>query len=431
VDTATITATSQVSPTLFVTVTDTTSVQLGAFSMFLPLFARNEGLHVKLGVGFGSLVTGTEMMAYDLPLVKEMGATWVRIDLPWAEIETSPGEYHWEQPDALIARLTELGLEPLPLVHIPPPWAAEPACGPISDTLAFESFLDVALERYGPYVNAWEFTNEPDGREPHQYGPGIGCWGLQPEAYARQLEIFHRKVKSLDPGALVVFGGLAYDHWFHFERSFFDKTLEHGAGAFFDVANLHYYPVNPAEFPTMAHKVNEIRDTMTRHNVRGKKIWITETGMWVNYPYGSLEAQRNFIVRELARGFAAGADNILWFAVREEPWEQLLHRWLINRQHRPDNGYYTFQHLAHMLEGASYIRRHHDVPGDVEAYQFAAPGRSIYILWSNSSPRTVAVAATVDATLSNRDGTVSSVIPVQNGQVSFVIGAEPMFLKLE
>jgi hypothetical protein len=425
-----ITATSQADPTVYATVTDTTIAGPDVYRLLLPLVLREKPLFAKLAVDFGHLFTDTELLEYDVPLVKEMGASWVRIYLPWARIEKSPGEYDWAPYDAVFERLIEFGLEPLPIVYGAPAWAAEASCGPISDTLAFEGFLEVVLARYGSYADAWEFTNEPDGRNPHPWGPIIGCWGPRPDAYASQLGIFYRKVKTLDPGALVVYGGLAYDNWVLFDRNFFQETLQNGAGPVFDVANVHYYPGNYVDFPTLAYKVNEIRDIMAKNGVYGKRIWVTETGMGVNPPYGTLEAQRDFIVRELTRGFGAGVDNIFWFAVREGPVESPLHRWLVNRQHEPDNGYYTFQHLANKLEGASFIRRYQDVPADVEAYWFAAPGRSLYILWSNSVPQTVAIPAWTNAILTNRDGDASRLILVQNGQVSFEVSTEPVFLEI-
>jgi hypothetical protein len=81
-------------------------------------------------------------LEYDVPLVREMGASWVRVYLPWLNIEKSPGQYSWEPYDAVFDRLREVGLRPLFLVYGAPEWVAEENCGPVSDTLAFEGFLE-------------------------------------------------------------------------------------------------------------------------------------------------------------------------------------------------------------------------------------------------------------------------------------------------
>ncbi|MBC8264960.1 MAG: hypothetical protein H8E47_12660 [Anaerolineales bacterium] len=355
----------------------------------------------------------------------------MRVFLPWLGVETSPGEYHWDKYDAVFDRLGELGFDAIAVIYGAPDWAAEQNCGPITDTLALESFLEVVVPRYANVVDAWEFINEPDGREPHWYGPGIGCWGLYPAEYARQLGIFYAKIKNLDPDALVFFGGLAYDYWIHFERGFFKEALQNGAGQYFDGVSLHYYPLNPEEFPTMAHKVNEIRDTMSRNGVYGKRIWITETAQWINFGR-SVELQRDFIVREFTRGFGAGADNIFWFEPREQPlwWEGVAERWLISADHKPINGYSTFQHFADKLEGMHCLGAYQDVPDGIEAYKFVGPGRSLYILWSNTITTTVSIPSTADAILTNRDGDESVVVPVEMGMVGFEVGVKPVFVEI-
>ncbi len=406
------------------------------YTVYLPLIQKYTPPGAKLGVDFGAWATVSEVIDYDYPVAKEMGANWMRVFLPWFEIETARGEYHWDEYDAVFDRLGELGFDAIVVLYGAPDWAAEQSCGPITDTLALESFLEVVVPRYAGVVDAWEFINEPDGRVPHHLGPMIGCWGLYPAEYARQLGIFYSQIKRLDPDALVLFGGLAYDCWGHpepydvFERSFFEKTLQNGAGAYFDGVSLHYYPISPEMFPTMAHKVNEIRDTMSRNGVYWKKIWITETGMWINLN-GSVEIQRDFIVRELTRGFGVGVDNIFWFEPREHVVpEGRVQRWLISDSHEPINGYTTFQHLAGKLEGMHCVGAYGDVPEDIEAYRFRSPERSLYVMWSNAMTETVRIPSTTDAVLSNRDGDESVVVPVEMGMVEFEVGVKPVFVEI-
>lgn len=438
VDTVVLTATSLFSPTLFDVVTDTVRVvDVQHYTVFLPLVIRQEPPTAKLAVDFSLIISNTEVLEYDVPLAKEMGASWVRIYLPWEEIEPQPGEYHWEPYDAIVDRLIALELEPLALVYGPPAWAAPENCGPISDTVAFEGFLEVLLTRYGAEIDAWEFVNEPDGRYPHPWGATAGCWGFHPEAYAEQLQLFYEEIKAVDARDLVVFGGLAYDDWGsgNVARDFFTQTLTYGAAPYFDVANFHYYPINFEEFPTMAHKVREIRSIMENHGVFDKRIWITETGMWVNEigyePLdGSLEDQLDFIVREQTRGFGAGVDNIFWFGLREQPTaEGVVHRWLISMDHQPINGYATYQHFAHIINDLQCKGRYEGVPEAVEAYLFQGNGRSVYVLWSNSGAQTVTLPVTSDATLIDRDGITSTVLLEQQGRVTFDLDTRPVFVK--
>ena len=410
---------------------DTAIPATSTHTVCLPLVHKHTPPQAKLGVDFGPLITDPNVLEYDFPLIKEMGADWVRVFLGWLEIERTPGEYTWDEYDAVFEHLGQLELRAMVVIFGAPDWTAELNCGPISDTLALENFLEAIVPRYAEVVDAWEFINEPDGRVPHVYGPAIGCWAHYPAEYARQLGIFYAKIKNLDPDALVFFGGLAYDNWVHFEKGFFEEALRNGAGPFFDGVSLHYYPINPGEFPTMAHKVNEIRDTMSRNGVYWKKIWITETGQWINFGRG-MEEHRDFIVRELARGFGAGVDNIFWYDVREPPGqsEYWLHRWLISINHEPVNGYGTFQNLANKLEGMHCLGAYEDVPDGIEAYRFAGMERYLYILWSSAVTKTVSIPSLADAILTNRDGDESMILPVQMGIVEFEVGEKPVLVEI-
>lgn len=426
------TASSLSSDVVASTVSDTVTVQSNeAYTALLPLVTRMRPPSVQLGADFGLMIRISDVITYDLPLVKAMGADWIRVPLVWYDVEESPGAYDWTEYDRVFARLRDLGFRAVVVVHAAPLWAAEESCGPISDTVALENFLDRALTRYGDVTDVWEFINEPDGKAPQpEYPEGaMGCWGPHPAEYARQLGIFHAKVKSFDPETLVAFGGLAYDAWDRFERSFFSRTLQAGAGPFFDIANLHYYPINVKEFPTMAHKVNEIRETMARNGVHNKRIWITETGMWVNLA-GSVEKQCDFIVKEFTRGFGAGADNVFWFDPREHYVGEGVHRWLISEDHEPINGYRTFQHYSGKLEGLHCEGAYQGVPESVEAYEFSGPYRSLYILWSKTTTQTVTMPASGEALLTDRDGDTAKTLHAQNGKVSFDLGVQPMFLEL-
>lgn len=439
-DTIAITVTSSVSPTVFDTVADTVFVDAGqVHSIFLPFVTRHRPPTAQFGADFASVHPTSETLAYDLPVAQAMGMSWVRIYLPWEDIEPVRGDYHWETSDEVVTRMVTLGMRPLALVYGPPAWAAAENCGPISDTVAFQEFMDSLLTRYGSYVDAWEFVNEPDGMYPHPWGATAGCWGLQPEMYVEQLQIFYEQVKSAGSRDLVVFGGLAYDNWVggNVAREFFTQTLQHGAGQYFDVANVHYYPINLVDFPTMAHKIGEIREIMERNGVYDKRIWVTETGMWVNdigVPElaGSVEKQRNFIAKEFTRGFSSGADNIFWFDVVEHPIaEGRVHRWLINMEHQPTNGYITHQVFAEQLAGLYPQGAYLEVPEGIEAYEFRGNTHTLYVLWSNTVTQTVNLPATQNAVLISRDGDVVIELSTTSGAATFEVGLIPVLVKIQ
>lgn len=388
----------------------------------------------NLGTDFGNMLTETAVISDDLPLAVAMGTSWTRVELPWLIIEPGRGEYAWEPYDALFARLQELEVKPLVVIHSIPDWASDPAdkgCGPITDWVAFESFVDAAIKRYGTVVTAWEFINEPDGFEPSPLGPTIGCWARYSAKYAEQLAMFHSLIKQRQPDSLVFFGGLAYDNWTKFDRNFLANTLESGAGQYFDGVSLHFYPINPEEFPSIADKIQEIQDILGRYLLWDKKIWITETSMWSNGTLG-LEAQKDFIVQEQARAFCAGADNLFWFAIRQESFDPPLARWLINREHQPDQGYFTYKAFAQALTDTVCLDRPTNLPADVDAYRFQnRQGKILYVVWSSANIQTVRLAAAVQARVVDRDGEGERIIMATNGFVTIEVGAKAQYVWID
>lgn len=429
-----ITATSQLSPTVFASTIDTITVYAAtsgiSYSLYLPSLAKNSGVRfVQLGADFGPslLLSDTSVLTTDLAIARNLGTTWTRAWLPWALIETAPGQYDWSWADQQINQFAQAGYKINAVFYYPPTWAAGTGCGPITNTAALEQFLTVLVTRYKDQVDAWEFINEPDSPNGYpRYGPVIGCWSLQAQMYVDRLALFHARIKALDPSALVILGGLAYDNWSVFDRDFITHTLQSGSGPYFDVVSLHFYPTNPQDFPTMADKINDIMAILQRHNVYQKLIWITEASMWTNSPGGSLEAQKNFIVQEQTRGFCAGADKIFWYAIREELAP--LKRWLINRQHKPDQGHVTYQHYASRLQGAFCRERYTETPANVEGYEFGTPTGQLYILWTTSGTANVALPARSTATLVTRDGQSEQPVTPVGGIVTVAVDQMPVFV---
>ena len=433
IDITTITATSQMSPTINAVAVNTTTIQPETHTLFMPMVIKSGDPVAEFGVDYSFTLAGSDAITEDLRLAKDMGAGWVRFWVSWPLVEPSPGQYNWEYVDHVLEHLSKQDMNVILVVYAAPNWAADLDCGPISDIDAFKGFLALLVARYGSTVDAWEFTNEPDGADPDslEHRPINGCWASWPQEYAEQLGVFYHQIKARDPGSLILFGGLAYDNWAHFDRNFFENTLQYGAGQYFDIVSLHYYPINPNEFPTMADKANEIQDTMARNGVVGKRIWITETGMWINLN-GSLEKQRNFIFKEFSRGFCNGVDHIFYFGVKEYPPERELvtHRWLINLQHEPDNAYDTYQNFAAKIGGTTCAGNYLNVPEGIEAYQFTESDRQVYVLWSNDQSQSVTIPATNIATFTSRDGDLTSELPIQNDQVTFVVSFTPVIVEV-
>jgi hypothetical protein len=157
------------------------------------------------------------------------GAFWLRYNgLLWSEVEPQEGTWKWSGLSELegnLVQAAQLNQKVIMVVRSTPDWAqAIPGhfCGPIESTklAAFGDFMHELVKRYSqpPYsVKFWEIGNEPDidpelvaGNSPY------GCWGDADDEfygggrYADMLATIYPRIKSADPEAQVLVGGLLW-----------------------------------------------------------------------------------------------------------------------------------------------------------------------------------------------------------------------------
>lgn len=416
----------------------------------------------------------------------ESGAGGTRIYLQWSDIEPvapvngqpqySAAKQAWY--DARLRQIAEHKLDILVTVAMFPTWASASPCEPIyPDRLdEFSRFLTDLVNRYQnpPYhVKYWEILNEPDYMASNGWEMGLGCLGNKADQYVRILATAYTAIKTADPNAVVLLGGLAYD-WFPesnnglFNRYFSDEVMEAGGSAFLDALNFHYFPDFHPEWerwdansqdrrngwlpaPTCgdiydglgttyeaggvdliaktSHLVNRMR---VCHGVN-KPVWVTELAEH-GYPGNpaSLTQQVRYVIQGNVRGLAAGAKNIVWYALTtpNDPFEQSL----LFEDWTPKPAFNAFKTMTRELKDYTY---HHSLSVvDVEAYVFISSTHPQKIAAWGSGRLTFNLAAQlkvvnpygteswiVDGGLGDLDGT-------PNHSIQFQTTADPVFIQI-
>jgi hypothetical protein len=218
-----------------------------------------------------------------------LGATWIRADLSWADIQPEgPGSHLWERFDRVVHAARQRGLQILPVLAYTPPWARPGGCSSEkcepSDPAQFVDFAEAAARRYAPEgLHTWEVWNEPNG---------AGGWLPRPDAaaYTVVLEGVAGAVRRVDPQAVVILGGLAAlsdgDGGVP-ETEFLEQVCEHGGIWAVDAVAYHpyTYPYLASDRTSWGTSWNRMADTPTSlRNVLSRcatpdlQIWITEYG---------------------------------------------------------------------------------------------------------------------------------------------------------
>lgn len=349
-----------------------------------------------------------EVMDADL----QSGAGFVRVPLEWWNVEpeeTDPANYWWTYYDWFFARMAEHGMVPLVRVQNCPLWACPNQNGPLTaDSYgAFAQFVGAVATRYSqaPYnVHFYEFWNEPDSTAGtnHQLG-----WGMHPDKYAQMLGVAHNAIKGVDPQAVIIMGGLAYDGWIEdggaFNRSFLAGVLDSGGAQYLDAIAFHYYRDNIYGWANIGLKTAAVRAEMSAHGV-DLPILSTESGLTSSTNFGSSEAiQARFVVQLVSQGAASGLLAVTWYNDRDltnpNPGDRLAYAGLMRTDSSIKLSYTAMQTLSQEVGSGAYLRTlgtEDGVGGTLEGYRFRSAGgaRQVSVVWNNSAE---AVEVTIPA----------------------------------
>lgn len=453
-----------------------------------------------------------------LEAIVDSGAGYARVYIDWNSIQPEEnGDFYWAFYDLRLPQLHNAGLGLIATVTNAPAWAKlnQDPCQIIADVEAYYDFLEAMAHRY-PYIKVWEILNEPDAVAPYRCGQGVMNYGYAGPQYTSLLQGAYTRLKALDPAAKVILGGMAYDHFVDetpnepkFNRYFIDEVIASGAAPYMDGLNFHffknfgagwegwtgggrptceeaiggneggddtfYYPWGYDITAKASHLSERLR---VCHDNVSKPLWLTEIGANgigptnPHYPYtqspmdpykhfygATIEDQARYVFTVHARGFATGAENITWYAMKIIPELHILdHQGLLfdsrdpGLDNEPKPAFYAYQTLTRELGN---YRFDHWVSFDpttrppAEAYQFkhlagAAAGKPKLVAWSNSNAFVPLVLANSEIRVVSRpdNGTyaeeVFSVVDggwgdadgPNNGTITFELKAEPVIIEL-
>jgi polysaccharide biosynthesis protein PslG len=301
-------------------------------ALLLPLLIL--GAANGAGRADGELAPAVHVLEFDdaiYRLAAEGGYASVVQVFPWRDIEPTPGEWHWQQPDFAVQGARYYGLGLIVRLDHAPEWALRPAQAGVVpfDLDAYAAFVANVARRYRGRVQAYIIWNEPNlSRE----------WaGLPPDpaAYTALLCRGRAAVEEADPAATVVSAGLAPTNGGDGavdDRKFLRGMYESGAGDCFDALGAHAYGFgHPPDDPQGSHdglnlaRLADLRAIVEEHASQAIPVWITEMG-WTT---GGVDSQAwQTVSPEAQAGYLVDA----WRHIRERwPWVQVATVWNLSR----------------------------------------------------------------------------------------------------
>jgi hypothetical protein len=213
-------------------------------------------------------------------VLADSGAGWVRLTVQWKYWEPTgpsvalPVTGSLSDTDRSVQLARNAGAKVIIDVYNAPDWAAAATSseGQVPKNASdFANFMRNLAAHYKGQVAAYEIWNEEDLTR-------FWAGGTDPVKYTSLLNAAYPAIKSADPAATVVFGGLSWD--FKSQTSFLKRAYDAGAKASFDVLGIHPYPDSDTDpnlvkwqtWYTAAHNL------MAQYGDGGKQIWFTEFG---------------------------------------------------------------------------------------------------------------------------------------------------------
>lgn len=405
----------------------------------------------------------------------DSGTVWIRIPVRWRDVEPtrqfSPKTYNWTGIDNVLAAAvpSQHNFKIIGTIYYAPDWAVpDPyhARAVLNDDALpdFAEFLTALSARYSgqtaglPVVTHWEFYNEPDiTTEPG----GVPLWGDNGDKYAQMLATAYPAIKTGNPNAQVLFGGIAYDAFVDqggtFVREFLDDVLAAGGGDYFDMMNFHFYPgfapnwtgeAWPLSGPGLFEKAAFIRHKLEQEYGIYKPMVITEAGWYSDAPPflpSSPEIQSRYVVKLHVQSMAADIKVMIWWMLYDAGIgynETGLVTTATPPVRKPAFGVY--QTMVEEMKTAQFVRRLSDEETGnerLEVYQFAdgAKNRTLYVAWlnvadHNSSETAVLRLPAPTVTVKAMEGHVTQVLSdgndgIEDGWVTISVSNRPVYLE--
>lgn len=209
-----------------------------------------------------------------------------------------------------------------------------PALGKaINPANAWAVFVANTVERYRPSgelaqqqgweaevgVRHWEIWNEPDFEL---------FWRGSVSDYYRLLEVAYKTIKSIDPEAVVVLGGLAFYEQPGWLGEFLRQTGGDPNLAYFDVFSMHHY----WSIYNSEARLQESRALLDAFGLAHVPIWITESGLavWDDYPAtahnvspdtpwrGTMAEQSAYVIQHTTLAFYHGVERYYHFMLHDD-----------------------------------------------------------------------------------------------------------------
>jgi polysaccharide biosynthesis protein PslG len=237
--------------------------------------------------------------------------------LDWADINSAPGVYDFQQLDAFIKINQERDVDVIYTFGRTPFWASsQPGvlgpygpgeCAPPADVQNWDDYVTAIASHAGARITYWELWNEP--QDPEYY-----CGDTR--TLVTMAQHAYRIIKSINPAAQIIAPAASAaggPEWL-------DSYLSEGGGDYADIMSFHGYCNSKAE--SIHSIISQYRSVIAAHGQSSKPLWDTE-GDWAGDSDDVLEGSANraaFMAKYYLLQWSDGVSRFVWYAYDGGTW---------------------------------------------------------------------------------------------------------------
>ncbi len=354
---------------------------------------------------------------------------WARLELRWNQVEPNRNQWDWGGTDLLVNSYAPKQMNLLGLLGYSVAWANggsgnATVFGPPQDMDAWEAYVRATVSRYKDRIHSWEIWNEPDVA---MFWNGQD--GGDPVVYQQVLQRAYRAIKSVDPNATVMNGGLTGT-----ERgaNFLNTLINNGGGSYLDAVAFHGYVENGSVDSLFYYNVIWPLIRQARQNAN-KPLWITEYG-WSSgssggSSAGSEAAQENLIARQFSMLFDLGDVAHVFIFQFKDPNNQPNFFGLTRPDATTKPAYTAVSTIAGRLIGLQFQEHLDTGITGLWVQRFSNASRTVDVVWSQPNTQTVSLPVTATSvTIWHMNGSSESKT-VSGGHLTLTVGTDPVLVE--
>ncbi len=396
------------------------------FGFNASLFASTDSLPpFRVPDCLGVNIHFVEPRAMELDMIKDAGFDMIRMDLTWAAVERTKGNYDFSGYEHLTKALYDRSIRPLYILDYSNRLYEENRSVITKEgRIAFAAFAAEAVKTLKPGPIIWEIWNEPNIEK---------FWEDQPSAedYVTLVEHAAKAMRKVDPDCTIAAPATS-----RIPLEFLEACFKKGLLNWIDAVSVHPYR---GKIPETALKDYKSLKQLIRRYGEGRWIPIL-SGEWGYTLYDSdrfpvdEHRQARLVIREFLTNFIAGVRTSIWYDWHDDgqdPNEREHNFGIVFFDYNPKEAYRAASVFNTQLNQMQFIRRVQTEKETDYLALFGHANKSVLVAWTTGDSHDLAINEPILKTTATSMLGESISLKPKNGKVIVPVSKDPIYIPVQ